>query len=174
MKKGHLTNSSRGAVATGASAAGAASFGAMALGAAALGAVAVGALAIGRLSVGRARLRRLEIGELAIGRIRVGAEGADRLTAVARIRSAPGQGDALQGLLRDHAAESEPGALVHGARRSGTDPDLFLFCKSYADAPAFERLAQAPRLDDFLSRAAEEGLVAADRDHVAIEFFHSI
>ena len=129
MTKGALSKSSRGAVAAGATAAGAASLGAVALGAVALGAIAVGALAVGRLSVGRARLRRVEIGELAVGRLDVGADAAGgRITAVVRIRAAPGKGDALERLLLDQAAGIVPGSLLHRARRSRTDLDVFLFC----------------------------------------------
>jgi quinol monooxygenase YgiN len=176
MTRGAMTKSSRGAVATGASAAGAASFGAMALGAVALGAVAVGALAVGRLSVGRARLRRVEIGELTVGRLDVGADGTGgKLAALARIRAAPGKGDALERLLRDHAAASEPGALLYRAHRSPVDPDRFMFHEAYTSEESFERHAQAPLFGDVLRLAAEEGLIAASADDpVEIELYRTI
>ena len=176
MTKGALSKSSRGAVAAGATAAGAASLGAVALGAVALGAIAVGALAVGRLSVGRARLRRVEIGELAVGRLDVGADAAGgRITAVVRIRAAPGKGDALERLLLDQAAGIEPGSLLHRARRSRTDLDVFLFCQSYADEAAFERHARVPRLDALLRQATEEGLVAAsDDDPIEVELYRAL
>jgi len=158
-----LTKTGRGAVATGAAATGAASLGAVALGAVVLGALAVGALAIGRLSVGRARLRRVEIGELSVGRLDVRAVGAGgKLSALARVRAAPGRGDDLARLLRE--AAGAPGTLLYRAHRSGVDPDLFLFCESYADAAAFERHAAAPRLEALLRQAAGEGIVAASGD----------
>ena len=176
MTKRALTKSSRGAVAAGATAAGAASLGAVALGAVALGAMAVGALAVGRLTVGRARLRRVEIGELAVGRLEVGADGtAGKLTAVARIRTAPGKGDALERLLLDQVAGSDPGTWLHRALRSRRDPDLFLVFESYADEAAFERHAQAPRLDALLRLAADKGLVAASNDDpVEVELYRTI
>ncbi len=176
MERGALTKSSRGAVATGASAAGAASFGAMALGAVALGAVAVGALAIGRLTVGRARLRRVEIGELTVGRLDIGADASGgRLAALARIRAAPGKGDAFERLLRDHAAASAPGALLYRAHRSPVDPDRFMFHETYTGEEAFERHAQAPLFGDVLRLAAEEGLIAASADDaLEVEFYRTI
>ena len=162
MTRTALTKFSRGAVATGATAAGAASFGAVALGAVALGALAIGALAVGRLSIGRARLRRVEIGELTVGKLAIGADASGNLTAIARIRAAPGQGDALERLLLQQAAGREPGALVRKARRSETDPDLFLFHETYADETAFDRPAQSLQLEALLLQAAEQGLVSSD------------
>jgi quinol monooxygenase YgiN len=173
MTRRALKTSSRGAVATGATAAGAATLGALAMGAVALGALAVGALAVGRLTVGRARLRRVEIGELVVRRLDVGTGGA--LTAVARIRATPGNGDALERLLRKEGAGGEPGALLHRTARSGIDPELFLFHASYADAAAFERDAQVLRFDALLRQAAERGLVVASPDDpVEVEPFRAI
>lgn len=166
MKRGALKKTRRGAVATGASASGAtavgaASLGAMALGAVALGALAVGALAIGRLRVGRARLGRVEIDELAVGRLAIGADAAGHMTAVARVRTAAGEGDALGRHLSDRMAGSGPASLLRHALRSEADPDLFLFCASYADEAAFERHAQADAFNAFLRHAVEQGVVLA-------------
>jgi quinol monooxygenase YgiN len=152
---------SRGAVATGASATGVASLAAMAMGAVAIGALAVGALAVGRLSIGRARLRRVEIGELTVGRLALGAGTGGRLTAVLRVRAAPGRGDALAHLLAD-PGKAAPGSLIRRARRSRHEPDRFLFCETYADEAAFDRHAEAPRLDALLRQAAGDGLLADD------------
>jgi quinol monooxygenase YgiN len=175
MKKALPANASRGAVAAGATAAGAASFGAMALGAVAFGAMAVGALAVGRLTVGRARLRRVEIGELAVGRLEIGAGAGGALAAVARIRAAPGKGDALERLVREEGAEGDPGGLLYRAHRSRTDPDLFLFHAAYAEEAGFEEHAQAARFDALLREAAEQGLVAVSRDEpVEVEFYRAI
>jgi quinol monooxygenase YgiN len=175
MTRRAVTKSSRGAVATGATAVGASSLGALALGAAALGAFAVGALAIGRLGVGRARLGRVDIGELTVGRLEIGADAAGgRLTALARIHAAPGQGDAFEAFLVKEAA-SDPGTLLYRAHRSSSDPDLFLFTESYPDEAAFERHAQAPRFDTLLRQAAEQGLLAASPDEaVGIELYRAI
>ncbi len=163
-----VTKSHRGAVATGASAAGAAAtgaatLGAVALGAAAIGAIAVGALAVGRLSIGRARLRRVDIGQLTVGRLDVGVIGkAGDLTAVTRIRTLPGRGDAFERLLLDRAAGSEPGTPFHHAQRSQNDPDLFALYKTFADEAAFERDAQARAIDTLL-RAGRRSGACGDR-----------
>ena len=125
--------SARGATATGANATGTAAFGALALGAMALGAMAVGALAIGRLSVGRARLRRVEIGELVVGRLDIGPNGRQPgvLTAVARIRAAPGKGDAMARLLLDQVSfmrADEPG--IFSIRRIARQAIPTCFCST--------------------------------------------
>jgi quinol monooxygenase YgiN len=170
--------SARAATATGANATGTAALGALALGAMALGAMAVGALAIGRLSVGRARLRRVEIGELTVGRLEIGLSGRQpgTLTAIIRIRAAPGKGDAMARLLLDHVSSwraDEPGVLLHPPHRSASDPDLFLLCEYYADE-AFERLAHAARLDAFRQRVTEQELAAgSDDDAVEIELYRT-
>ena len=160
--------SAKGATATGAHATGTAALGTLALGAMALGAMAVGALAIGRLSVGRARLRRVEIGELTVGRLEIGPSGRQpgTLTAITRIRAAPGKGDAMAQLLRDQLALvriEEPGTSLYPPHRSTSDPDLFLLYEHYADEAAFERRAHAAWLDAF-RRVAEQGHVASSAD----------
>jgi quinol monooxygenase YgiN len=172
--------SARGATATGANATGTAALGALALGAMALGAMAVGALAIGRLSVGRARLRRVEIGELSVGRLDIGPNGRQpgMLTAIARIRTAPGKGDAMARLLLEHVSllrSDEPGILVYPPHRSASDPDLFMLYEHYADEAAFERRAHTAQLDAFRQRVAEQGLAAgAADDAVEVELYRTI
>lgn len=171
--------SARGATATGANATGTAALGTLALGAMALGAMAVGALAIGRLSVGRARLRRVEIGELTVGRLEIGPSGRQlgMLTAVTRIRAAPGKGDAMARLLRDQLSlvrTDEPGTLLYPPHRSTTDPDLFLLYEQHPDEAAFERRAHTDRLDAF-RRLAEQGLVASSADDaVEVELYRTM
>ncbi len=172
--------SARGAVATGANATGTAALGALALGAMEVGAMAVGALAIGRLSVGRARLRRVEIGELSVGRLDSGPRGQQpgKLIAVARIRAAPGKGDAMAHRLLDQVSllrSDEPGILVDPPYRSASDPDLFMLYEYYADEAAFERRAHAAQLDAFRQRVAEKGLAAGDADDaVEVELYRTI
>ena len=175
------TKSRRGAVATGASAAGAtatgaASLGAMAIGAAAIGAIAVGALAIGRLTIGRARLRRVEIGQLTVGRLDVGMLGKPGdLTAVTRIRTLPGKGDAFERLLLRWPAGSGPATPFHQAHRSQSDPDLFAIYASYADEAAFERDALAQSIGALLKQAADQGLVAIPAgDPVEVDLYRAI
>ncbi|WP_210240352.1 hypothetical protein [Amaricoccus solimangrovi] len=173
----HLTDSRRGTVATGASATGAASFGALTLGAAALGALAVGALAVGalavgRLSVGRARLRRVEIGELAVGWLAVGTRaGPGVVTEVARIRAAPGMGDALARALSEEMARNGHAPAPLRAHRSRADPDLFLLQSLRDDAGAHA----APAFDAFLRDAARRRLIpTASGEPVGIESYEAI
>ena len=175
MMKRAPMKSARGATATGT-----AVLGTLALGAVALGAMAVGALAIGRLSVGRARLRRVEIGDLAVGRLDIGPGGRHpgMLTAVTRIRAAPGRGDAMARLLRDQLSlvrTGEPGTFLYPPYRSTSDPDLFLLYEQYADEAAFEPRTHVARLDAFRQRAAEQGLVASSADDaVEVEFYRTM
>jgi hypothetical protein len=134
----HLA-SAQGAVATGARATGSAAVGALAIGALAVGAVAIGALAIGRLAVGRARFGRVEIDRLAIGQLEIGGLAFAPSTAVAQIRARPGQGDAIERLLRERAlvvATDTPNVPLPGARRSIDNPDLFLLFDDRADGAA--------------------------------------
>ncbi len=180
MIKRARMKSARGAVATGAHATGAAALGALALGAMAVGAMAVGALAIGRLAVGRARLRRVEIGELSVGRLDIGPEAhlPGKLIAVARIRAAPGKGDAMARLLLDQVSllrADEPWIMVYPPHRSASDPDLFMLYEHYADEAAFEQRAHATQLDALRQRVAEQGLAtgAAD-DAVEVELYRTI
>ncbi|WP_088342814.1 MULTISPECIES: antibiotic biosynthesis monooxygenase [Rhodomicrobium] len=171
--------SARGATATGAQATGTAALGSLALGAMALGAMAVGALAIGRLSVGRARLRRVEIGELVVGRLDIAASGpqAGTLTAVTRIRAAPGKGDAMAELLRDHLPPGSPdwpGLLSGPPQRSTGDPDRFVLYQQCPDEAAFEHYAHA-RLDVLRRQIAEQGLAAdSGADAVEVELYRTI
>lgn len=169
--------SARGATATGANATGTAALGTLALGAMALGAMAIGALAIGRLSVGRARLRRVEIGELAVGRLDIGSSGhrSGTLTAITRIRAAPGKGDAMARLLRDQLGRAgEPGSLPHQLQRSTSNPDLFLRYEYYADDAAFERSAHAVRLDAFRRLAEQSGVASPADDAFEVELFRTM
>ena len=180
MDKRALRKSARGATATGANATGTAALGSLALGAMALGAMAVGALAIGRLSVGRARLRRVEIGELAVGRLDIGHSGRQpgMLTVVARIRAAPGKGDAMTRLLLDQLLfrrTDEAGVFLHPPHRSTSDPDLFLLYEHYTDEAAFERHSHAARLDALRRRIAEQALAAGTADDaVEVELYRTI
>ena len=166
MTRRALTKSRTGALATGATAtgaatAGAASLGALAMGAMALGAIAVGALAIGRLRVGRARLRRVEIGELTVGRLDVRAVvQAGSLTSVARVRAAPGKGDALERLLLEQLGTAEPGPSALSAQRSLDDPDLFLVHETFVDEDAFERRAKGSLFNAILRQAVRARVVA--------------
>jgi quinol monooxygenase YgiN len=176
MSRRAQMKSAQGAIATGANATGTAAIGSLALGAMALGAMAVGALAIGRLSVGRARLRRVEIGELAIGRLDIahGGQQPGTLTAIIRIRAAPGKGDAVARLLRDQlslARTDEPGSFRYPPHRSASDPDLFLLYEQYSDEAAFERRA---RLDAF-RHIAEQGLLTSSVDEaVEVELYRTM
>lgn len=144
-----------GAAATGSAATGSAAIGALAVGALAVGAAAIGALAIGRLAVGRARFGRIEIGELAVGRLTIGGR-EPAPSAIARIRARPGQGDAVERLLLDHAlpaATNEPAVPFCRVQRSVDDPDLFLLLEHHAGQVAVSPLEALRR------RLIETGLV---------------
>jgi quinol monooxygenase YgiN len=172
--------SARGATVTGASATGTAALGTLVLGAIAVGAMAVGALAIGRLAVGRAQLRRVEIGELKVGRLDIGTTGRQpgMLVAVARIRAAPGKGDAMARLLLDQVSlirANEPETLVYPPQRSASNPDLFVLHEHYADEATYKRSGHAARLDAFRRHVAEQGLAAgAAEDAVEVELYWTI
>jgi quinol monooxygenase YgiN len=176
MTRHALTKSHRGAVAPGAAAAGAVSFGALAMGAVALGAIAIGAMAVGRRKVGRAQLRRVDIGELNVGRLDVGEISmAGSFSAIARIRTSPGKGDAFERFLREQPAGTGPGPSFIQAHRSRTDPDLFMFRETRADEAGIERQAQAPRVGTLLRTAAEKGLVSASAENpVELELYRAI
>lgn len=168
-----MKSSTRGATATGAQATGTAALGSLVLGAMALGAIAVGAMAIGRLKVGRAQFRRVEIDELAVGRLDIGAGRPGTLTAAVRVRAAPGKGDAMARLLRDHVSllrANAPGIHVNPPHRSTSDPDLFLIYEQYADEAAY-----AARLDALRRRIAEQGLAAGSAENaVEVELCRTI
>jgi hypothetical protein len=153
-----------GAAAVGAIATGAAAIGSFALGALAVGAVAVGAVAIGALKVGRARLERLEIGRLKVGYLDIAdiEDAFDGVTALVRLRAAPGRGDALARLLAQ--MPDDRAGLLDRPQRSTADPDLFLLTARYADEHAFAEDAASPWLAMFRRRLALEGLALASPD----------
>lgn len=147
-----------GAAAIGALATGAVAVGSFALGAVAVGAVAVGAVAIGALRVGRTRLDKLEIGRLKVGHLDVChiEDDLDGLTAVVRLRAAPGRGDALARLLAQMPDERI--GLLARPQRSTTDPELFLLSAHYPDEAAFADDAASAGLAMFRRRLALERL----------------
>lgn len=159
-----------GAQAIGTSALGGLTLGATLLGATAAGAIAVGALVISRLSVGRARFKRVEIDELAIGRIDASPRWRQPgvLTAITRIRAAPGKGDEMADVLlqQTQAADADdPGVILHPPQRSMGDPDLFLLYEQYADEAAFSRLAR-PRFRALGQSLVGLALIAGPADEV--------
>jgi quinol monooxygenase YgiN len=122
-------------------------------------------------------LKRVEIGELKVGRLDIRSVGREpgALTAVVRIRSAPGKGDALAKLLLDQASLSrsgDPGVIVRAPHRAAGDADLFMFYEEYADEAAFERRAHAARLDALRRRIADQGLASGGA--VEVEIYRTI
>ena len=84
------------------------------------------------------------------------------LTVVARLRAAPGKGDALAALLTEQAAvirKSEPGCLIYRPHRSTTDPDLFIFYEMYENDAAFDLHRKSPHLASYRQRREREGLL---------------
>jgi len=85
------------------------------------------------------------------------------VTVVARLRAAPGKGDALAALLTEQVGvvrHAEPGCLAYRLHRSTGDPDLFVFYETYADAAAFELHRNAPYIVTYRERRQREGLAA--------------
>ena len=88
---------------------------------------------------------------------------SNEVTVVARLRAAPGKGDALAALLTEQVGvvrNAEPGCLAYRLHRSTRDPDLFVFYETYADAAAFELHRDAPSVVTYRERRQREGLAA--------------
>lgn len=88
---------------------------------------------------------------------------ANEVTVVAKLRAAPGKGDALAALLVEQAAtvrSTEPGCLAYTAHRSTSDPELFLFYEVYEDDAAFDLHRRSTHLAVYRERREAEGLVA--------------
>ena len=89
------------------------------------------------------------------------------VTVVARLRAAPGKGDALAALLTEQAGvirKTEPGCVAYRVHRSTSDPDAFLFYEIYADDAAFEAHRASPHLAQYRKRREDEGLLAGAVD----------
>jgi quinol monooxygenase YgiN len=88
---------------------------------------------------------------------------SNAVNVVARLRAAPGKGDALAALLTEQVGvvrNAEPGCLAYRLHRSTQDPDLFVFYETYADAAAFELHRNAPYIAAYRERRQREGLAA--------------
>lgn len=99
---------------------------------------------------------------------------ADELTVVAKIRAAPGKGDALAALLAEQAVvvrKAEPGCLAYRPHRSTSDPDLFIFYEQYRDTAAFDAHRTAPHLAAYRERREREGLTEGP---VEVEVYRSL
>ncbi|HKU85383.1 MAG TPA: putative quinol monooxygenase [Casimicrobiaceae bacterium] len=96
------------------------------------------------------------------------------LTVVARLRAAPGKGDALAALLVEQVAtvrSTEPGCVAYTAHRSTRDPELFLFYEMYQDDAAFDVHRRSPHLARYRERREAEELVAGPAE---VETFRPI
>ena len=83
------------------------------------------------------------------------------LTVVARLRAAPGKGDALAALLAEQVAtvrSTEPGCLDYTAHRSTSDPDHFIFYEQYEDDAALDVHRRSPHLAAYRERRETQGL----------------
>lgn len=88
---------------------------------------------------------------------------SQQVTVVARLRAAPGKGDALAAFLAEQSAAvlaAEPGCLVYRPHRAAHDPDLFFYYEVYADQAAFDLHRKAPHLAAFRERRERAGLTA--------------
>ena len=96
------------------------------------------------------------------------------LTVVARLRAAPGKGDALAALLAEQVAtvrSTEPGCVAYTAHRSTSDPELFLFYELYEDDAAFDLHRRSPHLAAYRERREAERLIAGSAE---VETFRQI
>jgi quinol monooxygenase YgiN len=99
---------------------------------------------------------------------------AGMLAVIARIRAAPGKGDALAALLVEQAAvvrKTEPGCLAYRVHRSTGDPELFAFYETYVDDAAFDAHRKSPHLAAYRQRREQEGLVQGGAE---VEVFRAI
>ncbi len=98
----------------------------------------------------------------------------ETVCVVARLRAAPGMGDALAALLVEQAAvvrAGEPGCIAYRLHRSPSDPDAFLFYEAYVDEAALDTHRASPDLARFRQRREREGLVAGAVD---VEIFRPL
>jgi len=96
------------------------------------------------------------------------------VTVVARLRAAPGKGDALAALLTEQVSvvrKAEPGCLAYRLHRSAKDADLFFFYETYVDDAAFDAHRNAPYLAAYRQRREQEGLLAGT---VEVETYHPL
>lgn len=80
---------------------------------------------------------------------------------IARVRAAPGKGDALAALLTEQAGvvlRSEPGCLYYRLHRSNDDPDLFVFYEAYVNQAALEAHRHSPHIAAYRKRRTDGGL----------------
>ena len=90
-------------------------------------------------------------------------------TIVAKLRAAPGKGDALAALLVEQCGvvrATEPGCLAYRLHRATDDPDLFVFYEAYVDDAAFDAHRRSPHLAAFRKRREDAGLTAGPADVV--------
>jgi hypothetical protein len=107
-------------------------------------------------------MKRHASGKSSWGGSRRGADPtAARPMALARLRAAPGRGDAFARLVAGRMGEGEPGPLVSRVFRAGGDPDLFLVRTARADGGALGPEPWAPWLDAVLRDAVARDLVPA-------------
>jgi quinol monooxygenase YgiN len=96
------------------------------------------------------------------------------ITVIARVRAAPGKGDALAALLVEQAGvirKTEPGCVAYRVHRGTKDPELFAFYEIYADDAAFDFHRKSPHLAAYRQRREQEGLVQGGAE---VEIFRAI
>ena len=89
-------------------------------------------------------------------------ENGNVIAVVAKLRAAPGKGDALAALLVELAAavrRAEPGCLLYRPHRSTKDPDVFVFYEMYVDDAALAAHGKTPHLAEYRARRDQEGLL---------------
>ena len=84
------------------------------------------------------------------------------VTVVARLRAAPGKGDALAALLTEQCGvirSSEPGCLAYRLHRGSDDPDLVRFYETYTDDAAYQAHRRSPHLAAYRQRREAAALI---------------
>jgi autoinducer 2-degrading protein len=89
------------------------------------------------------------------------------LALIARYRTQPGQGDTVEGLLREMmatVARNEPDTLLYRVTRSPRDGDVFLLYEEYVDEGALEAHRRTPHFRDLMEGKVIPLLLERERE----------
>jgi autoinducer 2-degrading protein len=89
------------------------------------------------------------------------------LALIARYRTQPGQGDAVEALLREMmetVGRDEPDCLLFRVTRSPRDGDAFLLYEEYVDEGALEAHRRTTHFHDLIERQVIPLLVERERE----------
>ena len=88
-------------------------------------------------------------------------------TMLARYRTQPGQGDAVEAALQKMAAavaRDEPGCLLYRAARSVDEPDVFVLYEEYVDEAALLAHRETPHFRDLIEGTVVPVLTSRERE----------